>query len=59
MVQLRYYSLNSKAPILTLVLKSVTLHTTLGDLKIEIFCEAVPKTAEVGLSLVAFPNFET
>jgi hypothetical protein len=26
---------------------SVTLHTTLGDLKIEIFCESVPKTAEV------------
>ncbi|KAJ3530837.1 hypothetical protein NM688_g7654 [Phlebia brevispora] len=28
---------------------SVTLHTNLGDLKIEVFCEAVPKTAEVGL----------
>lgn len=26
---------------------SVTLHTTLGDIKIEVFCEAVPKTAEV------------
>ena len=26
---------------------SVTLHTTLGDLKIEVFCESVPKTAEV------------
>ncbi|KAI9158326.1 Peptidyl-prolyl cis-trans isomerase-like 3 [Paramyrothecium foliicola] len=25
---------------------SVTLHTTLGDLKIEVFCESVPKTAE-------------
>ncbi|ORX93839.1 cyclophilin-like protein [Basidiobolus meristosporus CBS 931.73] len=25
---------------------SVTLHTDLGDLKIEVFCEAVPKTAE-------------
>lgn len=25
---------------------SVTLHTTLGDIKIEIFCESVPKTAE-------------
>lgn len=23
------------------------LHTDLGDIKIEIFCEAVPKTAEV------------
>jgi hypothetical protein len=26
---------------------SVTLHTTHGDLKIEVFCESVPKTAEV------------
>ena len=29
---------------------SVTLHTTLGDIKIEVFCESVPKTAEVSLS---------
>ena len=26
---------------------SVTLHTTIGDIKIEVFCESVPKTAEV------------
>ncbi|KKK24151.1 hypothetical protein ARAM_007325 [Aspergillus rambellii] len=26
---------------------SVTLHTTQGDLKVELFCEAVPQTAEV------------
>jgi len=26
---------------------SITLHTSLGDLKIEVFCESVPKTAEV------------
>jgi cyclophilin family peptidyl-prolyl cis-trans isomerase len=26
---------------------SVTLHTSLGDIKIEVFCESVPKTAEV------------
>ncbi len=26
---------------------SVTLHTALGDIKIEVFCESVPKTAEV------------
>ncbi|KAJ7364249.1 cyclophilin-type peptidyl-prolyl cis-trans isomerase [Mycena olivaceomarginata] len=32
---------------------SVTLHTTLGELKIEIFCEAVPKTAENFLALCA------
>jgi hypothetical protein len=25
----------------------VTLHTTLGELKLEVFCEAVPKAAEV------------
>lgn len=28
---------------------SVTLHTNFGDLKIEVFCESVPKTAEVSL----------
>lgn len=35
-------------PILHAPLKmSVTLHTNLGDIKIEVFCESVPKTAEV------------
>ena len=28
--------------------QSVTLHTSLGELKIEVFSEAVPKAAEVG-----------
>ncbi|KAI9770587.1 MAG: Peptidyl-prolyl cis-trans isomerase cyp10 [Geoglossum simile] len=32
---------------------SVTLHTTVGDLKLEIFCESVPKTAENFLALCA------
>ncbi|KAF2637055.1 cyclophilin-like protein [Massarina eburnea CBS 473.64] len=32
---------------------SVTLHTTLGDLKLEIFCESVPKAAENFLALCA------
>ncbi|KAJ9602962.1 Peptidyl-prolyl cis-trans isomerase cyp10 [Cladophialophora chaetospira] len=32
---------------------SVTLHTTHGDLKIEIFCESVPKSAENFLALCA------
>ncbi|MCJ1266106.1 Peptidyl-prolyl cis-trans isomerase cyp10 [Lobaria immixta] len=32
---------------------SVTLHTTLGDVKIEVFCESVPKTAENFLALCA------
>ncbi|KIM84335.1 hypothetical protein PILCRDRAFT_818682 [Piloderma croceum F 1598] len=32
---------------------SVTLHTTAGDLKIEVFCEAVPKAAENFLALCA------
>ncbi|ETI21221.1 hypothetical protein G647_07566 [Cladophialophora carrionii CBS 160.54] len=32
---------------------SITLHTTHGDLKIEIFCESVPKTAENFLALCA------
>ncbi|KAF8417073.1 peptidyl-prolyl cis-trans isomerase-like 3 [Tirmania nivea] len=32
---------------------SVTLHTDLGDIKIEVYCEAVPKTAENFLALCA------
>src|SRR5690606_41711557 len=34
--------------------QSVTLHTNLGDIKIEVFCEAVPVTAYV--SLAPFPS---
>lgn len=33
---------------------SVTLHTTLGDIKIEVFCESVPKTAEVSFLSLFF-----
>ncbi|PWY68449.1 cyclophilin-like protein [Aspergillus heteromorphus CBS 117.55] len=32
---------------------SVTLHTTQGDLKVELFCESVPQTAENFLALCA------
>ncbi|KAL4898123.1 cyclophilin-like domain-containing protein [Aspergillus ambiguus] len=32
---------------------SVTLHTTQGDLKVELFCEAVPRTVENFLALCA------
>ncbi|KAF2856167.1 peptidyl-prolyl cis-trans isomeras-like protein-like 3 [Plenodomus tracheiphilus IPT5] len=32
---------------------SVTLHTSRGDIKLEIFCETVPKTAENFLALCA------
>ncbi|KAI9930510.1 hypothetical protein ASPWEDRAFT_27032 [Aspergillus wentii DTO 134E9] len=32
---------------------SVTLHTTQGDLKVELFCETVPQTAENFLALCA------
>ncbi|KAJ4367285.1 Peptidyl-prolyl cis-trans isomerase cyp10 [Neocucurbitaria cava] len=32
---------------------SVTLHTTLGNIKLEIFCETVPKTSENFLALCA------
>ncbi|KAH6945161.1 hypothetical protein HPB50_007460 [Hyalomma asiaticum] len=35
------------------VFQSVTLHTDLGDIKIELFCEACPKTAENFLALCA------
>jgi len=33
--------------------QSVTLHTTLGDLKVEVFCDEVPRTAENFLALCA------
>ncbi|KAL8947091.1 MAG: hypothetical protein Q9222_006588 [Ikaeria aurantiellina] len=36
---------------------SVTLHTTQGDLKIEVFCESVPKTAENFLALCASSSY--
>eukprot|EP00998_Keelungia_sp_KM082_P009937 NODE_6130_length_656_cov_124.850662_g6107_i0.p1 GENE.NODE_6130_length_656_cov_124.850662_g6107_i0~~NODE_6130_length_656_cov_124.850662_g6107_i0.p1 ORF type:complete len:169 (-),score=22.22 NODE_6130_length_656_cov_124.850662_g6107_i0:70-576(-) len=32
---------------------SVTLHTNLGDIKVEVFCDDVPKTAENFLALCA------
>ncbi|KAF5007126.1 hypothetical protein FDECE_6531, partial [Fusarium decemcellulare] len=32
---------------------SVTLHTSLGDIKVEVYCESVPKTAENFLALCA------
>jgi peptidyl-prolyl cis-trans isomerase-like 3 len=34
------------------------LHTSLGDLKIEVFCEAVPKTAENFLALCASSYYD-
>ena len=33
---------------------SVTLHTTHGDIKLEVFCESVPKTAEVRFYFTLF-----
>ncbi|KFX97373.1 hypothetical protein O988_04901, partial [Pseudogymnoascus sp. VKM F-3808] len=36
---------------------SVTLHTTLGNMKIEVFCESVPKTAENFLALCASGSY--
>ncbi len=35
------------------VQQAVTLHTALGDLKIEVFCEEVPRAAENFLALCA------
>ena len=32
---------------------SLTLHTSLGDMKVEVFCDKVPKTAENFLALAA------
>lgn len=33
--------------------QSVTLHTDLGDIKIEVYCDQVPKAAENFLALCA------
>lgn len=38
---------------------SVTLHTTLGDLKVEVFCEAVPHAAENFLAHCAAGTYDT
>ncbi|KAI1310794.1 Peptidyl-prolyl cis-trans isomerase cyp10 [Mortierella claussenii] len=38
---------------------SVTLHTDLGDLKLEVFCESVPKTAEARQQHMNRPEMET
>lgn len=37
---------------------SVTLHTSLGDLKVEVYCELVPKTAENFLALCASGRYD-
>nr|GMC69956.1 peptidyl-prolyl cis-trans isomerase CYP18-1 [Ipomoea batatas] len=40
-------------------LQSVTLHTNLGDIKCEIFCDEVPKTSEVcAFSYFVIPKFK-
>lgn len=37
---------------------SVTLHTTLGDIKVEVFCETVPRTAENFLAHCAAGTYD-
>ena len=37
---------------------SVTLHTSLGDLKVEVFCEVVPKAAENFMALCASGKYD-
>merc|ERR1711904_278292 len=37
---------------------SVTLHTSLGDLKVEVYCELVPRTAENFLALCASGKYD-
>jgi hypothetical protein len=39
-------------------LQSVTLHTTLGDLKIEVYCDEVPRTSENFLALAASGRYD-
>jgi len=43
----------------TPVLIVLQLHTSLGDLKISVFCEAVPKTAEVLIMQVESPRLRS
>ncbi|TGO46632.1 hypothetical protein BCON_0314g00040 [Botryotinia convoluta] len=38
---------------------SVTLHTSLGNIKIEVFCDSVPKTAENFLALCASNYYDS
>lgn len=37
---------------------SVTLHTSIGDIKIEVFCESVARTAENFLALCARGTYD-
>lgn len=37
---------------------AVTLHTTLGDLKLELMCDLTPKTAENFLALAASGTYD-
>ena len=37
---------------------AITLHTSLGDLKIEVFCDSVPKTSENFLALCASSAYD-
>mmetsp|Transcript_14793 Transcript_14793/g.28634 ORF Transcript_14793/g.28634 Transcript_14793/m.28634 type:complete len:90 (+) Transcript_14793:43-312(+) len=37
---------------------SVSLHTNLGDVKLELFCELVPRTAENFLALCASGKYD-
>ncbi|KAF0695386.1 Aste57867_13820 [Aphanomyces stellatus] len=37
---------------------SVTLHTTLGDIKLEVFCDTAPRTAESFLALCASNGYD-
>ncbi|OWZ68349.1 peptidyl-prolyl cis-trans isomerase-like 3 [Cryptococcus neoformans] len=45
-------------PISQPVRMSVTLHTNVGDIKIELFCETVPRTAENFLALCASGQYD-
>lgn len=40
-----------------IVFQSVTLHTDVGDIKIEVFCEECPKTAEVNKYIMYFDTY--
>ncbi|KAF5590884.1 peptidyl-prolyl cis-trans isomerase-like 3 [Fusarium pseudocircinatum] len=48
-VEVAFATLRNTLPIITTM--SVTLHTSHGDIKVEIYCESVPKTAENFLAL--------
>lgn len=48
------FKFNHVSRLLCIIYQAVTLHTDLGEIKIELFCERTPKTCEVSDMFLCF-----